>query len=301
MKIKDMLAIMVITITTTVSLFLACAEPPKPPAPVFGVVSLQVTPATIPVGEEATIIATVQNSGQVEGNYQAVLTVDGKKVNAKTVTIPAESSRKINFPLSMDTPGTYEITVGKANALLTVKKFVQRDVNLSYGSGDPRDFLFAGALSGFLIDFTPPDKSFQLKRIRICGGIYGAGWHGQNFEIFVLDSNRNTIFSQVLPITLFPQREHRLYQLPVWREVEVVPTNLSEKFYIYVYTDAPRLQGLHIGVDNSIVNEHCDVGTGTPPNLTIASMANLYPGLWCADRSKVTWLIQATGTVRTPE
>jgi len=30
-------------------------------------------------------------------------------------------------------------------------------------------------------------------------------------------------------------------------------------------------------------------------------MVKLYPGRWCADRSKVNWMIKVTGTVRTPE
>ena len=284
-----------------VALSLACAEPPKRIGPVFQVVSLKVTPGTVSTNQEAAVTALIQNAGQVEGDYIAVLTVDGKKFPARTINIPAESTKRVAFTLTRDTPGEYELSMGKASATLIVKKFVRRDVELAYGSGEPRDALYSGANSGHLIDFTPPDKSFTLKKLRICGGIYGSGWHGQNFELYVLDRNFNIVINQTLPITVFPQREVRMYQLPMWRELEIQPTGIAERFYVYLYTDTPRLMGLHIGADSSIPNEHSDIATGMPPDLTIQSMQKLYPGQWCAERVKVNWLIQAIGSTYVSE
>jgi hypothetical protein len=185
--------------------------------------------------------------------------------------------------------------------VLTVRKYSERPADISYCIEKPIDFLFAGANSGHLIDFTPPDASFILKKINICGGIYGSGWHGKSFEIFVLDQKMERITSLVTPITAFPQFEQRLMQMPVWREFEMDPVRLPDRFFVYVYTNVLRLQGLHLGVERSTLNQHSDVATGLPPDLTLVDMAKLYPGQWCADRSKVNWMIRVTGTVRTPD
>jgi hypothetical protein len=301
MKIKVILILSLLTIIVLAAPLGSCAEPAKPLMPVFRVVSLLVDPGTIQTGQEVTVTAEVQNTGNIDGIYQAVLSVNGEKLPAQPISIPPGKIGRATFRISRDKPGQYDLTMGNTSAVLAVKKYVERPAEISYCSEKPVDFLFAGTNSGHLVDFTPPDASFVLEKINICGGIYGSGWHGKSFEIFVLDKSMEKVTSLVTPITVFPQLEQRLMQMPVWREFEMDSIRLPEKFYVYVYTNAPRLQGLHLGVDKGTVNQHSDVAAGLPPDLTLVDMAKLYPGQWSADRSKVNWMVRVIGTIRTPE
>jgi hypothetical protein len=301
MKIKYIFPISVLIVTVFAAQLNSCAEPARPLMPVFRVASLHAAPDKIETGQEATVTAEVQNTGNMEGIYQAVLSINGEKLPAQPISIQPGQVGRATFKISRDKPGQYDLAMGNSSAVLIVKKYVERVAEISYCSEKPMDFLFAGTNSGHLVDFTPLDASFVLKKINICGGIYGSGWHGKSFEIFVLNKNMEALTSLVTPITAFPQFEQRLMQMPVWREFEMDSIRLPERFYVYVYTNAPRLQGLHLGVDKGTINQHSDVATGLPPDLTLVDMAKLYPGQWCADRSKVNWMIRVFGTIRTPE
>ena len=52
----------------------ACTEPTPPK---FEVISLNVTPTEVFLGETINITAEVKNTGERDGSYAAVLTVDG--------------------------------------------------------------------------------------------------------------------------------------------------------------------------------------------------------------------------------
>ena len=69
---------------------LAAPEPAQEPAPAeFRLAELLVTPAEVPIREKATVRVDIINIGEVEGTYKAKLVVDGSKVEAKEVDVPA--------------------------------------------------------------------------------------------------------------------------------------------------------------------------------------------------------------------
>jgi len=63
-----------------------------------------------------------------------------------------------------------------------------------------------------------------------------------------------------------------------------------------------RREGIHIGADDSIKNEHsiCTIRSGNV--IKENDWASLYPpNSWYGDKSKVNWMIRVIGTALVPE
>jgi len=279
----------------------SCSQQPQAQPASFQIVSLGVTPEHVLVGEEAIVVAQVANTGGLAGNFTAELTMNGKQVASRTITIQPEKTAKLTFNISKDIPGTYKIRFGEASTTLTFSALEEREVELKYDNGVSQDALWAGNNGGFLISFTPPAKPFTLKKISICGGIYGVSWEGKTFELSVLDQFYTPLFNQVYAIAKFPVKGAFPYREPSWVDFDIPPFNLENPFFVYLYTGTGKHKGIHVGVDDSVDNEHSDLANGRPPNLSIVSIDTFYTsGLWYSDRSKVNWMIRATGSARMP-
>ena len=286
-------------IFAALSLLCACNSQPKEIPAIFDVVSLDVTPSQAITGQEVTVTAKIANSGGMPGNYTAVLKVDGQQIANKTINIPANTSKTATFSISKDKAGTYSIKLENLSAILQVRALVEKEkeVELKYDNGTSRDALWTVANGGFLIDFTPPGKPFKIKKVRICGGIYGTAWEGKNFELSILDKDKKVITNQIFPVDKFPVRGAFPYQPPIWVDINVPETNINDKFYVYLYTNMTKHHGIHVGVDDSVTNEHSDIAQGKPPNLTVKGMETVYPiSIWYSDSTKVNWMIRVVGT-----
>jgi len=281
--------------------YFACSPQSQVQPASFQVVSLGVTPAQVQVDEEATVVAQVTNTGRLAGNYTAELSMNGENVDSKTVTIQPEKIARITFTISRDKPGTYEIRLESASTTLSVTAMEERDVELKYDSGISQTSLWAGNNNGFLISFSPPAKPFILKKVSICGAIYGVSWEGKTFELSVLDQFYTPYYKQLYAIARFPVRGAFPYQEPPWVDFDIPPTRLENDFLVYLFTGTGMHKGIQVGVDDSVTNVHSDLASGRPPNMAVVEIDNFYTSTaWYKDRSKVNWMIRATGSARMP-
>ena len=286
---------------TLASVLYACAQQPQEQSASFMVVSLGVVPSQVLAGQEATVTAQVANTGGQAGNYTTALTMNGEQVASRAITILPEKIGKLSFAVSRDKPGTYKIELGSASATLIVKAVEERDVELKYDNGTSQDALWAGNNNGFLISFTPPAKPFVLKKVSICAGIYGVAWEGKTFELSVLDPFYTPLYRQVYAIAKVPVKGAFPYHPPSWVDFDITPLNIENDFLVYLFTGTGMHKGIHVGVDNSVPNEHSDLASGHPPNLSIVSIDTFYNStIWYSDHSKVNWMIRATGSARMP-
>ncbi|MDD5039098.1 MAG: CARDB domain-containing protein [Dehalococcoidales bacterium] len=100
----------------------ACAEPAPPK---FEVISLNVTPPEVFLGETVSITAEVKNTDGMSGSYSAVLTVNGLEREIRIVPIAAGDTKVLTFTLVEEKiPGTYEITVGSMSSRFLVKDYL---------------------------------------------------------------------------------------------------------------------------------------------------------------------------------
>ena len=279
----------------------ACSQQPQEQPADFQIVSLGVAPSRVLAGEEAVVTAQVANTGGLAGNYTAALTMNGEHEATRVITLLPGKIGKVSFTISKDKAGIYKIQLGSAAATLTVTAVEEREVELKYDNGTSQDALWAGYNNGFLISFTPPAKPFILNKVSICGGIYGVSWEGKTFELSVLDAFYTPLYRQVYAIAKFPVKSAFPYHEPSWVDFDVTPLNIENGFLVYLFTGTGMHKGIHVGVDDSVVNEHSSLASGHPPNLVPVAIDTFYNStFWYSDRSKVNWMIRASGSARMP-
>lgn len=78
----------------------------------FKVAGLTISPAKANKGEPISILANVVNTGESEGTFKAELGINNVVAASKMLTIPAGVAQALNFVVTKDKPGTYEVTIG---------------------------------------------------------------------------------------------------------------------------------------------------------------------------------------------
>lgn len=260
---------------------------PAPPPAEFEVVSLDITPPEVELGETVNITAVVKNTGGSEGTYAVLLTLDGVTVEAKEVTITPGSSKVVTFSLVKDAPGTYEIGIGELSSTLMVKgKSIPevKEVELKYDDGSSDGLMAIGRDSGtgYLVQFSPPATPFTITKVKIYGNLYGTGYENLEFIVEIWDNEQEMIHSVSYPHTKFTLN-------PKWVEIEVPQVVVGNSFYIHVFTHSPREGGINIGYDSSIKNKHSEA-------------TKAYKIDWWITKPKETtnWMIRVIGTAMLP-
>ena len=95
-------------------------EPGPRPEAEFVLSDFELWPTEVYPGEEVNISLTVENTGRVKGSYVVRLKVDGKAEDTEWVTLKAGKSEEVTFTVSRDTPGEYDVKVGKFSDSFTV-------------------------------------------------------------------------------------------------------------------------------------------------------------------------------------
>jgi hypothetical protein len=291
-----------IVLIAIVSLSACAPEPVAAPAS-FEVTSLKVAPSEALEGQAVTITASVINNGGIPGNFDEPLLVGGTEIPGKVITIQPGIMKTLTYVVTKNKSGTYPVSLLNTNSQFRVKAIVPKEMVLKYDNDKPRTALFAGYNGGFLTDFTPADLPFTISKISICGGVYGMGWEGKTFDIYILDSDmKSAVFQQTYAIARFPVKGAFPFQTPSWTDFEVPGITVNGKFYIYLYTSTGEHKGIHVGVDDTVFNEHSQLAQGKPPYVGVIAPGNLYrPTIWYADTTKVNWMIRVAGTALVAE
>lgn len=261
----------------------------------FEVVSLDVTPSKVMAGETVTITAEVTNTGGSEGTFTATLTVEGLEAATKNVTVTPGSTEVVTFSLMKEEAGTYETGIGELSSTFTVVEV--EEVELKYDDGEAEDYLSSGG--GYLIDFVPPDTPFIIKMVRIRGTLSSSSWGTNRFMVEIWDGERTILHASLYQASLFAESP-----MSSWVEIAMPDIEVTERFYVHVFTGTGRGRGIHVGADDSVVNEHSDgttVDLGTPALVTHVWASWPYSGsFWFGDKSKVNWMIRVVGIAKAP-
>lgn len=289
---KKGFCVSVLLLVTVLILPTACKAPPEPAQ--FEVLSLDIIPPTVIAGDTVTVTARVKNTGGSDGIYTATLTVDGAQVETKDITVTPGATETVNFSLAKDKAGTYKIAIGEQRSSLTVKpKLVAKEVELKYDDGKADGFSSVGG--GYLVDFMTPAIPFSIKKIRLFGSL--RGFFQGSFELEIWDKDRRVLYKEVYPDTKFPLGG------TAWVELEVPNIEVSDRFYVDVWKGPNLTGGIHLGVDESVKNEHSTV-TVRPAGVTkeVESWKQEYfCPCWFNDKSKTNWMIRVVGTAMVPE
>ena len=87
-----------------------------------------VTPEQLVAGSPATVEAQVANVGNASGTYRAILSVDGKEIDGKELSLSAGDKEEVSFSHLFQTPGSAELTIGAHSIKVNVVKPAQLQV-----------------------------------------------------------------------------------------------------------------------------------------------------------------------------
>ena len=125
---KRIIGIIFLLVSITIPGFLqACQET----LPTFEVLSLDITPPKITIGEKATVEVEIRNSNAKLDTYNVPLMVNGVADDRKSVTLTPGATELITFVLTRSQAGTYRISVGNKESTLVVEKPLPPDFRLS--------------------------------------------------------------------------------------------------------------------------------------------------------------------------
>ena len=84
------------------------------------VTNVTVSPESVEVGENVTITATLENTGNTTENVTVVFEINGEEVKSVNVTVEANATETAECVVAEDEAGTYEVTVDGVSASFTV-------------------------------------------------------------------------------------------------------------------------------------------------------------------------------------
>jgi hypothetical protein len=167
---------------------------------------------------------------------------------------------------------------------------VAKEVELKYDSGKAKDFI---ALCGsyLLVDFFAQGKPLVISKIRLAGAIVGQ-LNRESFQMGICDANKKIIWEDTYPVTIFDK-------VPIMAEIDVPDVEVTNKFYVFVWTGTCPGLGLQIGADDSTANQHSTIATRSSPYLMEIPWNSTFPAnTWSGTKSKVNWMVRVVGEYR---
>lgn len=306
---KKMLVAGLLLLVITITMSVACTSSASSPSSAkFEITSLDIKPTEVTVGETAKISARVTNTGGAGGFYSATLSVDGKKIDTKTINLDPGSTQAVTFSLLKDTAGTYEIGIGESSATLTVKsKLVAKQVELKYDNGLAKDYLsLVKPCTGYSVGFVSPPDPFTISKVQVFGLVYGSpGFHIGDSDLQIWDKDRKVLYTTSFPGDKFPLRTRlgdNIDSTGDWADIDIPDVEVEGNFYIHIYTGIPAGQGFRMGAEGTTINTHSDVtvrGDNGVDNLAPNWPYSTAP--WFGDKNRVNWMVRVVGNAMVPQ
>jgi hypothetical protein len=105
---------------TIFGLFGSVSQQTQASQPAIAINSLSISPMTVSPQEEVTISAEISNNGNAEGDYKAVLNINGINEASKSITLAPDDTQTVTFTTAKENAGKYEVAVGDRTGSFTV-------------------------------------------------------------------------------------------------------------------------------------------------------------------------------------
>jgi hypothetical protein len=133
----------------------------------FTLSEISVNPAQVNTGESVTVAVKVANTGNVTGDYQVVLKLNGAVKETKSVTLAPGANMIVSFNLKGDEAGTYSVDIDSLHASFTVTgitaKFEVKGLSISPAEINPGEF----AVISVTVTNTGESKGKYLLNIKL--------------------------------------------------------------------------------------------------------------------------------------
>jgi hypothetical protein len=294
----------------TVSLIAACENKTLPLKPAeFNVYNLNTNPLEAKPSENITISAVIGNTGQITGNYEVVLKIDGLEKARQSKLIQASENITVSFTVIESNVGKHEVEIASEKSYFSIYEpkvdyDIKNPVTIQYdnkGEGIPNDIytgIFISGKEGHLVWFSAPSYPFKLTGISISGSAVAKGYgplEDKFFTVTIWDKKSgNKIWSDNYSWQIF---DGGIYQLAGWKEITVPEIVVKNDFYVEIVTHsepAPLQQegeGTYVASSSTMVLdfETTKVNTRSWVSLNGVPETNY---TW-----KGNWYIRATGYV----
>ena len=96
----------------------------------FAAGNLVVAPVSIKIEQAATISVDVSNTGDTQGSFPVTLLINGILSETKEVVVAAGTTKQVNFNVSFDAPGLYEVSISELREVLKVAFVGQTSIEI---------------------------------------------------------------------------------------------------------------------------------------------------------------------------
>jgi hypothetical protein len=206
----------------------------------FEIGPLSVVRNGVGVGEAATVSTEVTNTGDIQGTYDAVLTVDGQQADQKNVVMGPGSTQSVSFQVAENMPGSYKVEIDGSSAILNVYKWpytIQYDGGNNYGESVSLSNDY-----GHIVHFTPPTTPFKVQSIDVyvqTAVSNNSDWDNRFVTVRIWNAGR----TQQLWSTDLPWRDFRMDVVSFWKTIEVPNVSTDGDFYVEIVTHSNQFQG----------------------------------------------------------
>jgi hypothetical protein len=118
MNKKTIGILLILTLIAIPGILQACVQA----HPSYEILSFNMAPTKVATGEKVTIEVEVKNVNSETDTYNIPLMVDGVADSRKSVTLAPGQSELLTFELTRSHAGSYKISVGNKESILTVEK-----------------------------------------------------------------------------------------------------------------------------------------------------------------------------------
>jgi hypothetical protein len=94
-------------------------EPEQEPANIT-YKSVSATPSTAEIGEELTVVITLENTGDLSVTEAVELNIDDEQIDGKTITVDGGTAETVDFTITRDTAGTFTLQAGDKTTTITI-------------------------------------------------------------------------------------------------------------------------------------------------------------------------------------
>jgi len=106
--------------TTPSTLKVSPTLPRQLSGPQMSLQYLNINPQQASANQPVTITANVVNTGDMAGNYNLVVTVNGRVEQTRTISVGPQASQPVKFIVARAQPGTYTVAVGQQGSSFAV-------------------------------------------------------------------------------------------------------------------------------------------------------------------------------------
>jgi hypothetical protein len=243
--------------------------------PIYLIDPIIISPLPVTTGQQTTFSMKIENAGNVTGNYQADLIINGINSDKQIVIVPAHSTSSLIFKNVFSSPGQYSIRIGPQKSTIQVSDSIDIKpvLTLKLDSGNVNGFdSLTGStqhqysaepiIEGHMIQLTAPTEGFIISEVEIFGYLKDSSFDFNNnmviggpglwvyspeaatpgparnsFTINVYDNKRTRLFSGDYNKQLFAH-------YPNWVTVNIGEIQVAGDFYIELLTyNQPQIYG----------------------------------------------------------